>query len=104
PLARCAPPRPAAGPGAARLDLLGPPRDERQLEALVAKHPRDCETDARRAAGDECSPGHWAYSKRRGSGGTDETHCRRRLRGEVLGSAARGAAEGLRPGGGGRLA
>ena len=42
--------------GRRRLDLLGPARDERQLEALVAQHPRDREPDARRAAGDECSP------------------------------------------------
>ena len=86
-----------------RLDPLGPARDEGQLEAFVPQHSRDREPDARRAAGDECSPGHWAYSKRRGdrSGRTDEPHRRRRVRGEVLGRAARGSAQGLRPGGGG---
>ena len=87
--------------GGRRLDALGPARDERQLEAFVPQHPGDGEPDARRAAGDECGFWHCAYSKRRGSNGPHEPHRRRRLRGEVLGVAARGAAEGLRPRGGG---
>ena len=47
-----------------RLDALGSARDERQVEPLVAQHPGDREPDARRAAGDECSSWHCAYSKR----------------------------------------
>ena len=41
--------------GGGRFDLRGGPGRERQLEALVAQHPRDREADARRAAGDECA-------------------------------------------------
>ena len=39
--------------GGRRLDLLGRARGERELEALVAEHPRDREPDARGASGDE---------------------------------------------------
>src|SRR5581483_8967896 len=39
--------------GGRRLDLLGAPRDERQLEALLPQHAGDRQSDARRAAGDE---------------------------------------------------
>ena len=39
--------------GARGLDLLGRARGERELEALVAEHPRDREPDARGASGDQ---------------------------------------------------